>query len=136
MSAPQTSLHGESHTSSQGARWVGFALSALPVFTMGVNGIQKLMHSASMVTFLTRFGVPESQILKIGIVELACVTIYLIPQTSVLGAILMAAYMGGATAIVVRAGHPGFGPVILGMFAWLGLYLREPRLRALAPFRK
>jgi hypothetical protein len=136
MSAPQTSFHGEAPTPSRRTRLAGFALSALPVFSMALNSIQKVMHTASMVTFMTRFGVPENQIFKIGVVELACVIIYLIPQTSVLGAILMAAYMGGATATVIRAGHPGFGPVVLGVFTWLGLYLREPRLRALIPLRK
>ena len=114
----------------------GFALSALPAFSMGLNSVQKLMHKASMVAFMSRFGVPESQLSAIGILELVCVVFYLVPQTSVFGAILMAAYMGGATAIVTRAGHSGFGPVLLGVFAWLGLYLREPRLRALTPFRK
>ena len=136
MSAPQTSLQGETRTPSKGARWAGYALSAFPAFAMGLNAIQKLMHAAPIVKFMTLFGVPENQIFKIGVLELACVTIYLIPQTSVFGAILMAASMGGATAIVTRAGHSGVGPVLLGVFAWLGLYLREPRLRALTPFRR
>ena len=136
MSAPQISLSGDAPNPSKGTRWAGFALSALPAFAMVLNAIQKLMHTASMVAFMTRFGIAENQIFKIGVLELTCVITYLIPQTSVLGAILMAAYMGGATATVIRAGHSGIGPVMLGVFAWLGLYLREPRLRALMPFRK
>jgi hypothetical protein len=68
-------------------------------------------------------------------VELACLALYWIPRTSVLGAILLAAYLGGATSIHVRVGDPFFMTPLLGVLFWGGLYLREPRLRALIPFR-
>lgn len=71
----------------------------------------------------------------LGIVELACVVIYLIPQTAVLGAILLTAYLGGATATHVRISDAFFIPIIVGMLIWLGLYLRDGRIRELLPLR-
>jgi Mn2+/Fe2+ NRAMP family transporter len=72
----------------------------------------------------------------IGILEIACTVIYVIPRTSVLGAILLTGYLGGATATHVRIGDPSFfGPVIFGVLVWLGLWLRDARLRALLPLR-
>lgn len=136
MSASQTSLSPEARTPSKGTRLTGFALSAIPSFIMILAATAKLTHKASMVTGMARFGVAENQLFTIGVLEITCAIIYLIPQTSVLGGILVAAYLGGATATVFRAGHPAFAPVVLGVFAWLGLYLREPRLHALTPFRK
>lgn len=74
---------------------------------------------------------------SLAIVELACVILYAIPQTAVLGAILMTGYLGGACATHVRIGEYGmcFVPVGLGVVAWIALYLRDARLRALAPIR-
>jgi hypothetical protein len=74
--------------------------------------------------------------LGLGITEVACTIIYLIPRTAVLGAILLTGYFGGATATHVRVGDPSFvGPVVLGVLVWLGLFLRDDRLRALIPLR-
>jgi hypothetical protein len=73
--------------------------------------------------------------LRLTIVEIACALIYAIPQTSVFGAILLTGYLGGATATHVRVGEPFFLPVIVGIVVWLGLFLREGRLRALLPLR-
>ena len=83
-----------------------------------------------------RLGYPESLTLGIGIVELACAVVYVIPQTSVLGAILLTGYLGGATATHVRIGEPFFMPIVLGVLIWGGLFLREDRLRALLPLRR
>jgi DoxX-like family len=78
----------------------------------------------------------ESLIFKIGILEIACTFAYLIPRTAILGAILMTAYLGGATATNVRVGDPSsIMTVLLGVLVWVGLYLREQRLRALVPLR-
>ena len=68
--------------------------------------------------------------------EVICVVLYAIRETSVLGAILIAAYLGGAVATHVRVSEPFFAPIVLGVLAWVGLYLREPRLRDLAPLRR
>jgi xanthine/uracil permease len=72
---------------------------------------------------------------RIALVEIACGIVYAIPQTSVLGAILLTGYLGGATATHVRAGEPFFLPIVVGIVVWLGLFLREERLRALVPLR-
>jgi ABC-type transport system involved in cytochrome c biogenesis permease component len=84
------------------------------------------------------FGYPESIILPLGIVLLACTVAYLIPRTSILGAILLTGYLGGAVATHVRAGDTLFSilfPIILGVLIWGGLYLRDARLPALIPLR-
>jgi hypothetical protein len=71
-----------------------------------------------------------------GVVELACVVIYAVPRTAVLGALLTTTYLGGAVATHVRAGEPFIAPVLVGIAAWVGLYLREDRIRALLPLRR
>jgi hypothetical protein len=75
-------------------------------------------------------------LLALGIVELGSVIIYLIPQTAVLGAILLTGYLGGATATHLRIGEPYYAAVLLGVLVWGGLFLREERLRLLIPLRK
>ena len=81
-------------------------------------------------------GLPESLALGLGILELACAVVYVIPQTSVLGAILLTGYLGGATCTHLRVGDPFFMPVVIGALVWGGLFLRDPRLRALIPLRR
>jgi hypothetical protein len=77
-----------------------------------------------------------SLLVPLGIVELACTILYIVPQTSVLGAILLTGYLGGATATHLRVEESWIGPVLLGILVWLGLFLRDCRLRALLPLRK
>ena len=116
--------------------WAGRVMSALPALLLLFSGVMKLMRPAPVLQGFAHFGYPESHILGIGILEIACTIIYLIPRTSVLGAILVTGYLGGATASNVRVGDPSFYlTVILGVLAWGGLYLREDRLRALIPLR-
>src|SRR3954464_15359140 len=122
---------------SKKALWSGRILTAIPALLMAFSAIMKFVGSPQVVEGFAKFGYTERQMLPLGILELTCVIIYLVPQTAVLGAVLMAAYLGGATATVYRVGDPTFFmPALLGVMAWLGLYLREPRLRPLAPFRK
>ena len=85
--------------------------------------------------FVGRLGYPASTGVPIGVTKLSCVVLFLIPQTSVLGAILLTGYLGGAVATHVRVHDLFIGPVIFGVVAWLALYLREPRIRELLPFR-
>lgn len=116
--------------------WAGRILSALPVLLLLFSGVLKLMKPAAVVQGFAHFGYPESLLLTLGILELACTVVYVIPRTSVLGAILTTAYLGGATATHVRIGDPSFFiPVILGVLVWGGLFLRDDRLRALIPLR-
>jgi hypothetical protein len=117
--------------------WAGYVISALPVLGLLFSGVMTLMKPASVVAAFTQFGYPESMIIGIGILKIACTIVYIIPRTSVFGAILLAGYLGGATATDVRIGDPTFlAPVVFGVLIWLGLYLREPRLRPLLPLRQ
>ena len=117
--------------------WTGYVISAIPVLMLLFSGIMKLVKPPSIVEGFVRLGYPASLAVGIGILEIACTVVYLIPRTSVLGAILLAAYLGGATATHVRIGESAFiAPVVFGVLVWLGLFLREPRLRALLPLRQ
>lgn len=116
--------------------WAGRALSALPVLALVLSGAMKLSHSPEIVANFGKFGFAESTLTPIGVVELLAAVLYAVPQTAIFGAVLVTAYLGGATATHVRASDPFFAPVILGVLVWIGLWLREPRLRALTPLRK
>ncbi|HXE55463.1 MAG TPA: DoxX family protein [Tepidisphaeraceae bacterium] len=117
---------------SKGMIWTGRVISALPALLLLFSGVVKLAKPASVVTGFHDFGYPESLLIPLGIVEIACTLVYLFPRTSVLGAILMTGYLGGAVATNVRLLNPAFvAPVICGVFVWLGLFLRDQRLRQL-----
>jgi hypothetical protein len=116
--------------------WAGRIMSTVPILMLFLSGVMKLMKPASVIEGFVRLGYPESLALGIGIVELACTVVYAIPRTSVLGAILLTGYLGGATATHVRIGEPFYMPIILGMLVWGGLFLRDERLRALLPLRQ
>jgi hypothetical protein len=125
------------NTVSKTALWTGRVMSALPVLLILLGSVMKLMKHPSVLEGFARAGVPERLILPVGLIELVCVLVYLIPRTSVLGAILMTGLLGGAAITTLRVGDPTYPmPVILGMLAWGGLYLRDMRLRALIPLRK
>jgi len=118
--------------------WAGRIVSALPALFLLVDGGMKLVRPAPVVEATVQLGYPESVIFGLGIVLLACTVFYLVPRTSILGAILLTGYLGGAVATHVRVGDglfPIFLPVILGVLVWGGLFLRENRLRALLPWR-
>ena len=126
----------QSAPASRTMLWAGRIIGALPVLLLVFSAVMKLLKPAPVVQGFARYGYPESQILLIGILELSCSIIYAIPRTSVLGAILLTGYLGGATATNVRVGDPSFyATVTLGIFVWLGLYLRDARLHALLPLR-
>ena len=115
--------------------WAGRVISALPVLMLLLSGVMKLLKPVPVVEGFAHYGYPESQIVFLGILAIACTLVYVIPQTS-LGAILMTPYLGGATASNVRVGDPSYlATVILGILVWGGLFLRDVRLRALLPFR-
>jgi DoxX-like family len=118
--------------------WTGRILTALPALFLLIDGIMKLFKPAVVVEATVKLGYPESVIIGLGIVLIACTVIYLIPRTAVLGAILLTGYLGGAVATHVRVGDSLFTiifPVILGIMLWGGLYLRNERLRRLVPLQ-
>lgn len=126
----------QTNTGSKKLVWIGWVLSVLPVLLLVFSAVVKLMKSAPVVEGFQKLGFPEHTIVPIGITELLCAVIYVIPQTSVLGAILVTAYLGGATVTQLRAGESILIPIIFGVVVWLGLFLRDPRLRDLLPLRR
>lgn len=115
--------------------WVGRILSTVCVLTFVSSGVMKLLKSDEIIKEFTRLGYGENLIWGIGILELACVALYAIPRTAVLGAILLTGYLGGATATHLRIGDQFISPVILGVLVWGGLFFCDLRLRALIPLR-
>ena len=121
---------------SKAALWTGYVMSALPILLILFGAIMKLMRHPSVIDGFARAGIPAHLIVPVGAIELVCVVVYAIPRTSILGAILMTGLLGGATLTELRIGDPTTPlPVIVGMLAWGGLYLRDPRLRRLIPLR-
>ena len=119
--------------------WTGRALSGLCSAFFILDGGMKLAKPPVVVQATKQLGFPESTIVGIGIVLLACTLLYLIPRSSVLGALLLTGYLGGAVAANVRAQQPVFNivfPVIMAAIAWAGLYLRETRLEQLLPLKE
>jgi len=116
--------------------WAGRVLSALPILMLLLSASMKLTHQPQMVEVLVKhLGFQESAITGIGLLELLCVVLYAIPATAALGVVMVTAYLGGAVAAHVRVGEAFVTPIVVAMLAWLGLYLRDQRLRALLPFR-
>jgi DoxX-like family len=120
------------------ATWTGRILIGLVVLFLLFDGITKVMKVAPVLKASAELGLTVSQIVGIGILLLACTAVYVIPQTSVLGAILLTGYLGGATAIQLHAGNPAFEtlfPVLFGVLTWAGPFLCDKRLRAVIPLR-
>ncbi|HEV2499699.1 MAG TPA: DoxX family protein [Terriglobia bacterium] len=124
---------------SKTALWSGRILSALVVLFTLFDGVAKVMKEPHAVQASAQLGYADRLIPVIGIILLICTVIYVIPRTSILGAVLLTGYLGGATASQMRIGSPLFEtvfPIIFGVLVWLGLFLREERLRALIPLRR
>ena len=123
-----------SNNTSNVQLWGGRIATAIPVMILLMSAGMKIAQPPGFVESFKTFGYPMNEALPIGIVELLCTAIYLIPRTSVLGAILLTGYLGGAVATHVRIADPSFvGPFLFGVLVWLGLYLRDPRIRTLIP---
>jgi len=120
-------------------RWqriLGLVLTVLQALTLVMGGVMKLMHQPDLIKGLGAAGFAPDTVTALGVVELACAALYLIPQTAVLGVVLITGYLGGATAVHVQTGEPVLTPVIIGVVFWAGLWLRDPRIRALLPLRR
>ena len=121
---------------SRTAFWLGWVLSVLPALLLLFSASLKVIRPPAVAEMFAHLGWHERSLLPLGILELTCALLLLIPRTAVLGAILVAGYMGGAIATHARLGEPFFVQAGVGLLAWLGLYLREPRLRELIPLRR
>ncbi|WP_435009406.1 DoxX family protein [Tundrisphaera lichenicola] len=125
-------------SNSKASSWAGRILSALAALFLILDGVGKVMQAAPVMEACAPLEIPERVIPGLGAVLIAISLLYAIPPTSILGAILVTGYLGGATWTHVRMGGPVFPmvfPGLVGAMVWGGLWLREPRLRALVPIR-
>jgi hypothetical protein len=123
---------------SKSSLFTGRIISTLAVLFLLFDGVTKVLKVAPVMEASARLGIPESVVPGIGIVLIICTIVYIIPRTSVLGAILLTGILGGAIATHVRVGGPIIPVVfaaVFGLLVWLGLFLRDDRLRTLIPLR-
>ena len=131
----------ETEAVSGAALWTGRVMSAVVILFMIFDAAIKLIPIQPVIDTMAQLGYPGTAALArgIGIVEVVCIVLYAWPRTSVLGAILLTGLFGGAIATHLRIGSPGFSHLLfgvyLGLLAWGGLWLRDPRLRAMMPWR-
>jgi hypothetical protein len=127
-------------TKAFSARSIGRGITALPVAFLVFDTAIKFSHVDAVAQSLNQLGLPVNLASAVGILELVCLAIYLVPRTAVLGAVLLTGYLGGAISLHLRVGNPLFShilfPTYVAALLWGGLYLREPRLRALLPIRR
>ena len=116
--------------------WTGWVLTVLPAALLIMSGTMKLLGGPELEKGMEQTGIPLSVAKPLGIVEIVSAVIYLIPQTAVLGAVLLTGYMGGAIATHVRLEESFIVQTIIGVVVWLGIYLRDARLRQLIPLRR
>lgn len=118
--------------------WTGRVVSLWPVFVVLLSATWKLTHNPAYVAEFARIGWPQSALPLLAGLQLGCIVLYLIPQTAILGAILLTGYLGGAVASYVRIGDPFplLVPLSTAVIAWLGIWLRDERLRRLLPWRR
>jgi hypothetical protein len=125
---------------SRSTLMIGYALTGLAALFLAFDTVIKLLGIEQVVQSTMELGYPASAVFTIGVIELVGLALYLVPATSVSGAILLVGYLGGAVAAQVRAGNPLASHVLFPMYVtavlWGGLYLRDPRLQALLPFRR
>jgi hypothetical protein len=121
---------------SKTALWAGRVVSAACVLFLLLDSIIHVMNVPPVVEAFARLGFPDSLALPLGVLELVCIALYLIPRASILAAILLTGYLGGATALQVRISGPAWFSILLGVLIWAGLFLRDERLRKLIPLRR
>ena len=119
--------------------WISRIIKLVCILFLLMDSIMKIIKSAPSVEGSVQLGWPEDQIQNIGIILFLITLLYLFPGTSVLGAIVLTGYLGGAVAIMMRSninGHPFFFPIIFGIFIWLPIFLQDENIRKLIPIRK
>lgn len=129
-------VESESRTGTTKIVWIGRAISVLISLLFLMSAAIKLKGGPELAQGMAHMGLPESMVLPLAILELSCVILYLIPATSVLGAILLTGFLGGAICTHWRVGDAFYLHIVFGILIWLGLYLRDGRLRELIPLRK
>lgn len=120
--------------------WIARALGAIAALFLLFDSVIHLMVIAPVVESFNQLGYPVSLAVTLGVIEIVCVALYVIPHTSIVGAILLTGYLGGAVATQMRIGAPLFSttffPIYIGVMVWGGLYLRDDLLRKIFPLRK
>ena len=120
--------------------WPAWVLSGLAILFLLFDGVTHVLVVPPVADAMSHLGVPADLALPIGVIELVCLALYVIPRTSVLGAVLLTGYLGGAVAIQIRIAAPMFStalfPVYMGILVWGGLFLRDHRLRDIFPMRR
>ena len=119
--------------------WAGRVMAAVAILFLLFDSLVKVMKLAPAVDGTRQLGYPVSLVRTIGVIQLACLAVYLFPRTAVLGAVLLTGYLGGAVATHLRLGNPLFThtlfPIYVAVLVWGAIYLRDDRLRALVPLR-
>jgi len=115
--------------------WIGGTITVLASLVFVFSAFMKLKGGEELAQGMEHLGLPLSMVMPLAILEIACVVTYLVPRTAVLGAVLLTGYLGGAICTHWRAGDPFFVQAVLGLLIWLGIYLREPRLKQVLPIR-
>lgn len=132
--------YAATNTVTRGSLWTGRVLSAIGVVFMLFDGIIHILKITPVVDAFAKLGYPLGTSRGLGVVELICVALYLVPRTSVFGAVLLTGYLGGAIAAQLRVGAPLFSttlfPIYVALLLWGGLYLRDDRLRDVFPVRR
>ncbi len=135
----ETNPAGTAPPVSKKGLWAGRIMSGLAILFLVFDGVTKVMKVPAVLEASAQLQYPVRLIPVIGIILLICTAFYAIPRTSILGAILVTGYLGGAVETQLRAGNPLFSetlfPIYFSLLVWGGLYLRENRLRALLLFR-
>ena len=111
--------------------WTGRVITIISVLFLVLDGGMKVFKAKASIDGSVQLGWPATGVQPIGIVLLICTLLYVIPRTAILGAILIAAYLGGATAIMIRAEQPFWFPVVFGVLVWAGLFCNSQKLRSL-----
>lgn len=128
------------HAFSKKAVWSGRVLCGLVAAFLLFDAIIHLLAPAPVVEAFAKLHLPLSLAVDLGVIELLCIALYVIPRTAILGAVLLTGYLGGAVAIQMTTSNSLFGeilfPVYVGILLWAGLYLRDEKLRAIVPWRR
>ena len=115
--------------------WAGWIITVLVVAAFGMSGGMKLKGGPDGAKMMEHIGYAENMVIPLAVFEITCVVLYLVPVTSILAAILLTGYLGGAIASHVRVGDSFLPQMIIGVLVWLGVFFRDYRLRQLIPFR-
>jgi hypothetical protein len=117
--------------------WSGWLVSLYPVFVVGTSAHWKLTHNPFYLKMFAQIGWPESALTQLACLQLGTIILYIVPSTAVLGAVILTGYLGGAIASYVRIeySYPVTVPLSTAMIAWLGIWMRDERLRRLLPIR-